>query len=194
MARVGNLDPLTRYRYIVSIRVDGNDKFFTKLGFVSVTNPRVDLSVRKYEEGGRHFNPRNVLQGATFSPITLRRGKTYSRDFLNWIGLPWKSFYKDENGENQNYRGTVVIDHYDRRGNIIKKYILESVTPSSYLPASNFNSGDDSEVSIESLTLEYEGYREQSLDSAKLANLIGNTAASIFTDSQVSLKPGFEGI
>ena len=194
MARPGDLDPLTRYRYLVYIKVDRNSDFFTKLGFTSVTNPRVDLSYKKYTEGGRHLNPRNILQGATFSPITMRRGKTFSRDFLNWIGMTYKAIYGDERKEpkeKQNYRGTVIIDHLDRRGNVVKKYILESATPSAYLPASNFNSADDSQVSLESLTFEYEGFREISLDQAKLANLVGGAGAGLLTDSQTSLESGF---
>lgn len=199
MARSGNQDPLLRYKYTVYVEIDGNENAFSKLSFLSVTSPRVDFLTNQYREGGRHLNPHSITDGATFSPITMRRGKSYARDLYNWMGQVYRAFYEDENGDSTNYRGTVVIDHHDRFGNVIKKYILYNARPTMYLPASNFDSTDDSEVSIESLTLEYEGFDERSLDQAFLGAILGGTGADLLgrltgEETITSLKPGFEGL
>ena len=138
MARSGNMDILTRYRYSVHIKVDGNDGFFTKAGFQTVTSPRVDFSTEQYVEGGRHLNPHSITEGATFSPVTFRRGKSFSTDFYRWVGMVYRAFYGDKDGNSTNYRATIVIDHHDRRGHVIKKYILQNARPTGYIPASNF--------------------------------------------------------
>lgn len=199
MARVGTLDPLTRYKYLVYIEFQGNREYFTKLGFMSVTAPRVSLATSDYIEGGRHLNPRIKVDSATFSPVTLRRGKTFSKDFMNWIGQVWKAFYGDErqNGESENYRATIVIDHIDRRGNVAKKYILSDAVPVDYIPASNFDAMDDSEVSIETLTFRYEGYAELSLDSQFLSGILGASGSELLSkldavDGVSSLPKGFD--
>lgn len=199
MARAGNLDPLTKYKYTVHIRVDGDDNFFKKLSFQSVTSPRVDVLTQKYNEGGRHLNSRVIVEGATFSPVTMRRGKSFSNDFMNWIGAVWKGTYGDENGSSSNYRADIVIDHHDRRGNIVKKYRLLNAVPTMYMPTNGFDAMDDSEVSIETLTFEYEGYEEYSVDQQQLANVLGGAGSELLNlargnKSVTSLDPGFEGL
>ena len=179
MARSGAQDPLLRYKYTVYIEIDGDQSQFKKLAFLSVTPPRVDMSTNQYREGGRHLNPHSITEGATFSPVSMRRGKSYSNDFYNWIGQVFRAFYGDKNGNTSNYRGTIVIDHHDRIGNVVKKYVLINARPTAYIGASNFDSTDDSDVSIETLTVEYEGYREFSLDQNFLGGLLGTSGSRV---------------
>lgn len=179
MARSGNLDPLTRYRYTVYIEVDGDASFFKKLAFQTVTQPRIDLTLNEYPEGGRHLNPHSITDKATYTAVSLRRGKSFSKDFANWMGAVFKAHYGDENGSSANYRATVTIDHHDRRGNVVKKYVLQNARPSAYIPSSNFDSMDDEEVSIEVLTLSYEGMLEFSLDQNFLGGILGSAASGI---------------
>jgi len=190
MARTGSLDPLSTYRYIVHIKIDNNYLSFERLGFESVTLPRVDLQKAQYREMGRHLSPRNIVEGATFSPITLRRGKTYSNDFYNWVALVYRSFYGDKDGNTSNYRGTIVIDHMDRSGSIIKKYVVLNAAPSAYIAGSNLNAMDDTAVCIETLMLDYEGYIELSASSSFISALAGAAVGSLLGDTSV-LEPGF---
>lgn len=190
MARTGTLDPLLSYRFIVSIRIDNNPEAFERLGFESVTLPRVDIQKAQYRELGRSFNPRNIAEGATFSPITLRRGKSYSGDFYNWIGLVYRSFYGDKSGNNSNYRGTIVIDHMDRQGKVVKKYVILAATPIMYQPGVSMDAMDDSTVSIETLMLDYEGYIELTSSYSPVTALAGSAvgaALGVLGD----IKPGF---
>ena len=190
MARTGSLDPLSTYRYIVHIRVDNNYVAFERLGFESVTLPRVDIQKAQYRELGRHLSPRNIVEGATFSPITLRRGKTFSADFYNWMGLVYRAFYGDDNGNTSNYRATIVIDHMDRLGKVVKKYVILNATPITYMPGSSLNSMDDTAVCIETLMLDYEGYIELSATYDQLTAVFGSAVGSLFGSSE-ELQPGF---
>ena len=182
MARAGNLDPLTKYKFTVYIRVDGDDKYFKKLSFQSVTSPRVDILTNKYSEGGRHLNSRIMVEGATFSPVTMRRGKSFSNDFLNWIGMIWKGTHGGEGS--RNYRADVVIDHHDRSGNVVKKYVLKSAVPTMYMPSNGFDAMDDAELSIETLSFEYEGFEEYSVDQEQLANILGGAGSDLLNKAR----------
>jgi phage tail-like protein len=190
MARTGSLDPLSIFRYIVHIKIDNGLVEFERLGFESVTLPRVDIQKAQYRELGRHLSPRNITEGATFSPITLRRGKSYGQDFYNWMGLVYRAFYGDKNGNNSNYRGTVVIDHMDRQGKVVKKYVILGATPITYIPSSNLESGNDNEVAIETLMLDYEGYIELGNSYSAITALAGNTVSSLAGLSK-DIQPGF---
>lgn len=195
MARTGSLDPLSRYRFTVYFKIDGDNEFVKKAAFESITAPRIDLQIDEYVEGGRHLNPHQLTTGAQFSPVTFRRGKSFSADLYNWFGLVYRAFYGDKNGNTSNYRATIVIDHHDRTGRIIKKYILINARPQAYIAASNFDAKDDTEVSIETLTVTYEGYSEQSLNYSNLTGALGETGAAAVTalqggTSQLQLKPG----
>lgn len=196
MARTGSLDPLSTFRYLVHIRIDGGSLEFERLGFESVTLPRVDIQKTQYRELGRHLNPRNIIEGATFSPITFRRGKSYSSDFYNWMSMLYRSQYGDKRGNNSNYRATIVIDHLDRLGKVVKKYVVVGASPSAYIPGSQLNSMDDSSVSIETLMVDYEGLIELSLGYDAITAAAGSAATSILEavgilDKAKDLQPGF---
>lgn len=190
MARTGSIDPLSLFRFIVHIKIDNELLQFERLGFESVTLPRVDIQKTQYREMGRHLSPRNIVESATFSPITLRRGKSYSGDFYNWMGLLYRAFYGDKNGQNSNYRGTIVIDHMDRLGKVIKKYVVLGAAPSAYIPGSNLSAMDDSEVSIETLMLDYEGYIELSVGYNAITALAGSAVGAAL-GKLGDLQPGF---
>lgn len=189
MARTGSLDPLTRYRFTVYFRIDGDDKFVKKAAFESVTSPRLDFQIEEYREGGRQLNPHQITTGVQFSPVTFRRGKSYSADLYHWVGLVYRAFYGDSQGQTGNYRGTIVIDHHDRTGRVIKKYVLLNARPQSYIPASNFDAKDDTEVSIETLTVTYEGYAEYSRSYDNLTGVLGEAGAQLVAGVQKLLNP-----
>lgn len=190
MARTGSLDPLSTYRFIVHIRIDNGYNQFERLGFESITLPRIDIQKTQYRELGRHLSPRNIVEGATFSPITMRRGKTYGQDFYNWMGLVYRAFYGDADGNTSNYRGTVVIDHMDRSGSVIKKYVILNAAPTMYTPGSQLNAIDDSSVSIETLMLDYEGYLELSVGLNAITAAAG-TAVGALLGNLDTLETGF---
>lgn len=196
MARTGTLDPLSTYRFIVHVKIDNEQVEFERLGFESITLPRIDIQKQQYRELGRHLSPRNLVEGATYSPITMRRGKTYGQDFYNWMGLVYRAFYGDETGSTSNYRGTIVVDHVDRSGNVIKKYVLLNASPITYMPGSQLAAMEDTSVSIETLMLDYEGYIELSISydaiTAAAGALASEVIGGILGSSKITkLDPGF---
>lgn len=196
MARTGSLDPLTRYRFIVYFKIGTDSSFIKKAAFESVTSPRIDFQIEEYREGGRHLNPHQMTTGAQFSPVTFRRGKSFSADFYRWVGLVYKAFYGDKDGETGNYRGTIVIDHMDRTGRVVKKYVLFGARPQAYIPVSNFDAKDDTEVSIETLIVTYEGYQELSLNYNNMTAALGEAGAAVIdtisgNSNPLQLGPGF---
>lgn len=191
MARSGASDPFDRYRWTVSI--DG----FTKLGFTSCSTPEYNITVKKYAEGGAHLTPRKIIDSVEYKPIILTRGVTNDTSFNRWAtgafdliqgkalsssvffleGLQDNfaksiSAYGSDNYPFQ-YRRDVKIEHIDRSGNVQVIYYLYNAFPSEYKPASDFDAKADGEVSIESITLEYEGFE------VKYTGLAGAGASAV---------------
>jgi len=57
------------------------------------------------------------------------------------------------------YRRDVVINHLNRKGEVVKQYILYKAFPISFTPASDFASDSDDILSMESITLAYESFQ-----------------------------------
>lgn len=185
MARPSTRDPLDRFRWAVAIRLDGQETF-TRMGFTSVETPQVSIDTKSYPEGGNHLFPKQIIEGVSFKPITLRRGVTQSTDFDSWA----KQYIELIQGRRQDeaietfggfdanglfesldvkiapadYRREVSIGHLDREGNLIKIYRLYNAFPILYKTASDFDASADDELSIETLTLAYESFDVQSIE------------------------------
>ena len=63
-----------------------------------------------------------------------------------------------ESGYPFSYRRTVKIENVNRAGQTEVVYVLYNAIPTIYHPASDFDALDDNTVSIETLTIEYEGF------------------------------------
>ena len=170
MARSSKKDPLDKYRFTVLI-----DEF-SKAGFASISAPSVALSTKKYSEAGAHLNPLLIVDGANFAPITMTRGVTENVDFYNWMKQPFDLVYSASSDAPEvfadfnagllfegvtssiNYRRDIIIEHKNRAGQTVKKYILKNAIPTAFKAASDFDAMGDDSYSIESLTIEYEGF------------------------------------
>ena len=78
MARSSNSDVLDTFRWAVSI------EGFTKLGFQTCSTPGHKFSINKYPEGGSHLNPRSIIDGNEFTPVTMTVGVTNDTSFCKW--------------------------------------------------------------------------------------------------------------
>lgn len=78
MARSSLRDPLDKFRW--SVKIDD----FTKLGFATCSVPGHKLSTNKYPEGGSHLNPRVIVDGNEFKPVTMTVGVTTDTSFVKW--------------------------------------------------------------------------------------------------------------
>ena len=91
------------------------------------------------------------------------------------LGLGSPSLVKSANSYPFNYRRNVVIEHINRLGVVEVTYTLYKAFVTDFEPASDFNAKEDTEVSIASITLGYEGF---DVRYAQLAGLIQNTISS----------------
>jgi hypothetical protein len=78
---------------------------------------------------------------------------------------------------------------------VVKKYVLVNAVPSMYMPTNGFDAMDDSEVNIETLSFEYEGFEEYSVNQQQLANILGGAGSDLLNrargiNNPKTLEPG----
>lgn len=185
MARPSSSDPLDKFRWSVS--VDG----FTRMGFTQCDVPSLAVTTKKYPEGGAHTSPRQIVDSVEYKPVTLTRGVTKDMSFHGWAiqfieVLRGRITLEDSRPEIQiptefngggaipakvdmyaplSYRREVKITHLNREGQPVKVYTLINAIPINYVPASSFSSDGDDMLSMESITLAYEGFTVESIQS-----------------------------
>lgn len=156
MARSSAKDPLDKFRFALTI--DG----FTRMGFASCETPSMSVNTQKYSEGGAHLWPKNIVDSVEYKPIALQRGVTSDFNFHQWA-IQFMELVKGkrDNGNSSRpgeYRKTIIIDHMDRAGRIVKRYALYNAFPIEYKPASDFSADGDDLLSMERLVLAYESF------------------------------------
>lgn len=198
MARSGASDPFDRYRWTVSI--DGFTKLgfascSTPEYSISVrkyAEGGAHLTPRKIIDTV-DYRPVILSRGVT-NDTSFNRWATGAFDLLQtkvptadifgsgeaFLGAVQDNFansvpaYGNEPDKYPfKYRRDVKIEHIDRSGNVQVIYYLYNAFPSEYKPASDFDAKADGEVSIETLTLEYEGFE------VKYTGLAGAGASAV---------------
>lgn len=163
MSRSAAFDPLDKFRWRVFV-LSPTGAEFARGGFSSCSSPGVTIAYESYEEGGSHMVPRKIHKGASFKPITLTRGVVANGgvdDFVKWFRDAFNVLNREPGAaQAPNYRLNLVIEHLDRDSSTVKQWILRNCVPVSYEPASDFDALDENTVSLESITLEYEGFEE----------------------------------
>lgn len=201
MARSSALDPLDKFRFIVTI--DG----FTKSGFMQCSTPSYSITSKEYPEGGAHLHPKSVVDKMSYAPITLTRGTTKDNSFSKWASQVFdlitndKTYTEGKEGPALinaalsaigagstdiakgrklkshdsypfSYRKNVVIEQVNRAGQTVVVYVLYNAYPVTYKPGSDLDATADDSISIESLSLAYEGFEIKYLGVSGLAQEI----------------------
>ena len=78
MARSALRDPLTKFRWIMNI------PGFSRLAFSSCQTPALEITTKKYEEGGQHWAPKSIPDKFEYKRIVLSRGATNDTSFNKW--------------------------------------------------------------------------------------------------------------
>jgi phage tail-like protein len=63
------------------------------------------------------------------------------------------------------YRKDVTVQMLDREGNVARQWTLFNAWPSNFEPGSDLNAGEDGEKSLEALTLSYEDFQEETVNT-----------------------------
>ena len=149
-------DPYRNFKFVVEI--DG----FDQAGFSKVTGLQHSVEVIEYREGGMNETMRKLPGQSSFEAVVLERGISDSDMFNAWITLLYDSdgvdgFQPPEEG----WRRNVYIYLRDKSGNRVKKWTCYNCWPSQHMVNNLDASGN--EVLIETLTLQNEGVKEETL-------------------------------
>ena len=138
-ARTASEDPLQNFKFRVTV-----PGLPTGLGFTSCKGLEFETEVVEYDEGSWDFTHKLPGRGKV-SEVTLERGCYADTDFkdLAISVLTSKSF-----------RGTVIIEHINRFGEVARTYKLAEAWVSKWTNADL--DATSSDVSIESVTIQFE--------------------------------------
>lgn len=176
MARSSAVDPLEKFRFAVSWSSTGDSEktALTRLGFHDVQMPKRSTTKINYREG---IDPdiNQVSAGlSTMEDVVMSRGVIITDandEFYKWMSAvhnPTTGHVAREalsarpaNAAAANYKKDVTVQMLDREGNVARQWTLFNAFPVNFVPASDLNAGEDGEKAMESLTLAYEDFREE---------------------------------
>lgn len=176
MARSSKVDPLEKFRFAVSWSSAGDSEktALTRLGFHDVQMPKRSTTKINYREG---IDPdiNQVSAGlSTMEDVVMSRGTIITDvndEFYKWMSAvhnPTTGHVGREaltaraaNAAAANYKKDVTVQMLDREGNVARQWTLFNAFPVNFVPASDLNAGEDGEKAMESLTLAYEDFREE---------------------------------
>lgn len=172
MARSAINDPLEKFRFLVDfVLPDGSVPVRT--GFHDIQMPKRTTSKILYREGA-DADVNSVSAGLhTMEDVVMNRGSlandgAIANDFLKWASAvhnpttgqtSYVTPTVTASGANA-YRAEVTIKMLDREGQVVRKWKLHQAFPTSFIPGSDLNAGEDGEKSLESMTLAYEDFQE----------------------------------
>ena len=140
-ARTASLDPLQKYKFRLTI-----PGIPTEIGFQKVSGLSHEVGVAEYTEGG--YDYAHKLPGKPkVGEITLERGAYRDRMFEVMI---------KDTLTNPDMRGTVIIEHLDKYGEVARTYKLAEAWCSKWESSDLDSSSDD--VAIEKITMQFEHY------------------------------------
>lgn len=140
----------TRFKF--KVEIDG----FASASFSKVSGLEVEVEPIMHHEGGS-LVPNKQPGLVKFGQLTLERGVTGDRDFLNWITTVVALSAAGVGAVNTGlptplYKRNLDIVQMDRDGAVVKRYSVYGAWPTKYV-AGEWAS-DANEVVVESITLE----------------------------------------
>lgn len=140
-ARTASLDPLQKYKFRLTV-----PGIPTEIGFQKVSGLSHEVGVAEYTEGG--YDYAHKLPGKPkVGEVTLERGAYRDRMFEVMI---------KDTLTNPDMRGTVIIEHLDKYGEVARTYKLAEAWVSKWESSDLDSSSDD--VAIEKVTLQFEHF------------------------------------
>lgn len=142
MARTSVNDPLQKFKFRASVQ-----GIPSSMGFSKISGLVKEVGVVEYDEGGYEYT--HKLTGkAKYPEVTMEKGA--------FIGDTAMEDLVKNSLTNPDYRSTVVIDQYDKYGNIAKSWTLAEAWVSKWESA-EFDATSE-EVAIEKITIQFEYY------------------------------------
>lgn len=143
----------------------------SRAGFSEVTLPKATINEMPYRENIDNQRFSKIPGLVKFEPVVLKRGVTKSRDLYNWYRLVNDDINllvaaqelaqgsTQTTPQNETYRKEVAISVLDRKGNVVKRWLLFNAWPMTYKGGDDLNSQSEEKL-IEEITLNYETFIE----------------------------------
>jgi len=151
---VNRFDPYKSYRFLVY--------FSTSTAPVAVVSKvgalKRSSDVIEYKSGGDPII-RKGLGRTKYEPITLERGLTQDRDFVEWANASQSLDVGSPNQSLKNLRREVRIDLLNEEGQPVWRYIIHRCWVSEYQALPDLDAGANA-VAIEHIKLENEGWEQ----------------------------------
>lgn len=181
MARSAAVDPLEKFRFVVSWTDQGDSEATTlaRMGFTDIQMPKKSTNAGSYREGIDPDISQRFAGLTSMEDVTMSRGiliDDQNNELYKWMSAvhnpttghkPREALVaREPDAASNKYRKDVTITMLDREGNAARKWTLYQAFPINFVPGGDLDAGEDGEKSLESLTLAYEDFREELLDSA----------------------------
>lgn len=183
MARSSTVDPLEKFRFIVSWTETGSSNSeptsSPKVGFHDIQMPKRTTNKITYRDGADPDISQISPGLSTMEDIEMSRGliaNDANNLFYSWassIHKPTEGHVSrlalevtPQNGRNE-YKKDVTITMLNREGSEARRWVLYNAFPVNFVPGSDLDASEDGEKSLEKLTLAYEDFQEINISSNK---------------------------
>ena len=153
-------DPYKQFKF--RVKWDGK----TVAGISRISGLHRNTEVILMREGAEPSTVRKLPGQTTYEPILLERGLTHDTEFERWANKVWN--LNSGSGTEvslKDFRKDIIIDLFNEAGQKVLSYKVYRCWPSKY-SAVNELDANNTEVAIESLVLEHEGW-ERDTDVAE---------------------------
>jgi phage tail-like protein len=151
---ISRYDPYKTYRFLVYFGTSTSP-----VAAVSkVTGIKRSSDVIEYKEGGNPI----ILKGlgrTKYEPITLERGLTQDKDFVNWANMSQVLDHGSPNTSLANLRQNIRIDLLNEEGQPVWRFFVYRCWVSEYQALPDLDAGANA-IAIEHIKLENEGWEQ----------------------------------
>jgi phage tail-like protein len=145
-------DPYKQFKF----RVKWDGRYIS--GVCRVSGLHRETEVISNRQGSEPSIMRKSPGQTVYLPIKLERGRTHDTAFEQWVnkvfnygsGLGSESSLED-------FRKDIIIELYNEAGQLVMAWKVYRCWPSKYSPLNEFNA-NSTEVAVESMVLEHEGW------------------------------------
>jgi phage tail-like protein len=155
-------DPYKQFKF----RVKWDGRYIS--GVCKVSGLHRETEVISNREGAAPGIVRRSPGQTTYRPIVLERGRTHDTAFETWANKVF-NFGSGMGSEVSlsDFRKDIIIELYNEAGQLVMSWKVYRCWPSTYSPLNEFNA-NSTEVAIESMVLEHEGW-ERDMEVAEPA-------------------------
>lgn len=177
MARSSAVDPLEKFRFAVQWSSDGDSEntSVVRLGFHDVQTPKRSTTKGAYREGVDPDVNQLFAGLSSMEDIVMSRGVIIddpNNEFYKWMSAVHRPTTghvgraaltgRATDAAAANYRKDVTIQILDREGNVARQWSLFNAFPVNFVSSSDLDASEDGDKALESLTLGYEDFKEES--------------------------------